>query len=64
MENVTPPPAGSSKLKIAIYVIIVALIAIYAFVSCSSLRRVYHHCDPESGCTTYIYDSTIINKIP
>lgn len=64
MENITPPPENSSRLKIVLYVIIALLITIYAFVSCSSLRRIYHHCDPDDGCTTYIYDSTVITKIP
>lgn len=64
MENLTPPSESSSKLKIALYVLIVALIAIYAFVSCSSLRHIYHHCDSDNGCTTYVYDSTVISKIP
>lgn len=61
--EVTPPKDGASKWKSLLYLFIIALLAIYASISCSSLRYGSKVCDKDGNCSIQWYDSTIIHKL-
>lgn len=60
--EITPPKDSSSKWKYILYLLIIALIAIYTAISCTSLRYGSKTCDGNGNCSVNWYDSTVISK--
>lgn len=60
--EIIPPKDGSSKLKYLLYLLIIALIAVYTAISCTSLRYGSKVCDKDGNCSVEWYDSTVVSK--